>query len=70
MVEASELKTGETMKLITRFELASNSTNELHVLRGDALKVFNLAARGTQERRDALLSLTNLYSEIASRPAP
>lgn len=56
------------MKLITRFELASKSTSELHALRRDALNTFNRAARGTQERRNALLSLTNLDTELAARP--
>jgi hypothetical protein len=69
MVGASELKE-ETMKLITRFELASKSTGELHALRGEALKAFASAARGTQERRNALASLASLDAEIRSRPMP
>jgi hypothetical protein len=68
MVGASELKE-ETMKLLSRFELASKPISELHALRREALKDFNAAARGTQERRDALASLTNLDAEIAARPA-
>jgi hypothetical protein len=68
MVGASELKE-ETMKLLTRFELASKSTGELHALHREALKVFNAAARGTQERRDVLEMLANLETEIQSRPA-
>jgi len=58
MVGASELNE-ETKKLITRFELASKSISELHALRRDALNAFAAAARGTQERRDALGSLNN-----------
>lgn len=69
MVGVSELKE-EAMKLITRFELASKSTGELHALHRDALKAFNAAARGTQERRDALTSLANIEAELRSRPAP
>lgn len=69
MVGASELKE-ETMKLITRFELASKRTSELHALHCEALKAFAAAARGTQERRDALASLANLEAEIHSRPEP
>jgi hypothetical protein len=69
MVGASELKE-ETMKLITRFELASKRTSELHALHREALKVFNRAARGTQERRDALASISNLEAEIRARPEP
>jgi hypothetical protein len=68
-VGASELKE-ETMKLITRFELASKSIGELHALHREALKAFAAAARGTQERRDALVSVANLESEIRSRPEP
>jgi hypothetical protein len=69
MVGASELKE-ETMKLITRFELASKRTSELHTLHRVALIAFNSAARGTQARRDALASITNLEAEIRSRPEP
>jgi hypothetical protein len=57
------------MKLLTRFELASKSTDELHALHRNALKAFNAAARGTQERRDALATIANLEAEIAARPA-
>jgi hypothetical protein len=60
----------ETMKLLTRFELASKSTGELHALHREALKAFSRAARGTQERSDALATLANLEAEIASRTAP
>jgi len=56
------------MKLLTRFELASKSTGELHALHRDALSAFTAAARGTQERRDALASLANLEVELQSRP--
>lgn len=69
MVGASELKE-ETMKLITRFELASKPISELHALHREALNAFAHAARGTQKRRDALASLTNLETEIRSRPGP
>lgn len=55
------------MKLITRFELASKRTSELHALHRDALKAFNAAARGTRERREALASLASLEAEIRSR---
>lgn len=58
------------MKLLTRFELASKSTGELHALHRDALNAFNAAARGTQERRDALATLDILEAEVRSRPAP
>jgi hypothetical protein len=58
------------MKLLTRFELASKSTSELHALHREALKAFNAAARGTQEYRDALATLTNLDYEINARTPP
>lgn len=57
------------MKLLTRFELASKSTSELHALHTDALEAFYAASRGSQERRDALASLTNLEAEIRLRLA-
>jgi len=66
MVGASEL-TEEMMKLITRFELASKRTSELHALHREALIAFTAAARGTQGRRDALATLVNLEAEIAAR---
>lgn len=69
MIGASELKE-ETMKLITRFELASKPISELHALHQQALKAFAVAARGTQERRNILASLTNLEAEIRARPEP
>lgn len=69
MVGASELKE-ETMKLITRFELASKSITELHALHREALKAFARATRGTQERRDAFVSLENVEAEIRCRPEP
>jgi hypothetical protein len=58
------------MKLLTRFELASKSTGELHALHRDALNAFNAAARGTQDRRDTLATLANLEAEIRARPEP
>lgn len=56
------------MKLITRFELASRSTNELRRLLRD---VFNELARSkpdTAQRRNALASLETIRAELASRP--
>jgi hypothetical protein len=57
----------ETMKLITRFGLASKSITELHVLHREALKAFNASARGTPERCAALATLANIEGEIAAR---
>lgn len=67
VVGASEL-TEETMKLITRFELASTRTGDLYALRRD---VFNNLVRSkpeSPERRNALASLENIDAEIAVRP--
>lgn len=55
------------MKLLTRFELASKRTSELHALHSEALKAFNRCARETQERRDALVSLSNIEAELRGR---
>lgn len=66
MVGASELKE-ETMKLLSRFELASKPISELHALHREALKAFARAARGTQERRDALATIANIEGAIAAR---
>lgn len=66
MVGASDLKE-ETMKLTNRFELASKPISELHALHREALEAFACAARGTQERRQALATLENLEAEIRSR---
>ncbi len=55
------------MKLITRFELASRSTNELHSLYRD---IFNALCRfrpHSTEQRTCLASLKNLEDEIKSR---
>ena len=64
MVGASQLKE-ETLKLITRFELASKPKRELYALYREALKAFAATARGTPTRRDALTSLENLEVEGA-----
>lgn len=41
------------MKIITRFDLASKSTSELHALHRDALKAFTAAARQARASRRA-----------------
>ena len=59
------------MRLITRFELAAKSKNELYGLHR---KVFNELAKSkprTLERVNALASLENIEHELASRaPCP
>ena len=55
------------MRLITRFELATRTTSELHLLHRD---IFNRLARtgeNTAERRNALASLENIQQELAHR---
>lgn len=55
------------MKLITRFELASRSTNEL---KGLYRKIFNDLVQSRSdsvERRSCLASLENLQAEINAR---
>lgn len=55
------------MKLVTRFEAASRSTEQLHVLFREAFNAFSVARRGSQERQDALASLENIEAELVSR---
>jgi hypothetical protein len=53
------------MRLITRFELATRSSDELHRLYRD---IFNRLARtdaNTPSRRNALASLENIQRELA-----
>jgi hypothetical protein len=57
-----------TMRLITRFDAASRSTPELLALHTEALRAFATAARGSQERSNALASLHNIECELATRP--
>ena len=55
------------MILITRFELAAKSENELYDL---LREVFNELARSdldTHQRRNALASIENIQREIGSR---
>lgn len=60
-------QTEETMKLITRFELASRSTNELFALQRDALNALCRCRPHSAEQRTCLASLANLEAEINSR---
>ncbi len=59
------------MRLITRFELAAKSKNDLYGLHR---KIFNELAKSkprTLERVNALASLENIENELASRaPCP
>lgn len=55
------------MKLITRFELASRSANELHTLYRETFNALACSAPHSAEQRTCLASLANLEDEINSR---
>lgn len=55
------------MKLITRFELASKSTLELHALYREVFNALVRSGRETAERRNCLASLENIQREINER---
>lgn len=59
------------MKLVTRFELAAKSENELHGLLRDAFNELARSEFGSHERRNSLASIENIQNELASRaPCP
>ena len=55
------------MKLITRFELASRSPNELHTLYRDTFNELCRCKPHSAEQCTCLASLANLEAEINSR---
>jgi len=55
------------MTLVSRFEAASRSTAELHGLLAEAFNAFAAAPRGSQQRRDAIQSMRNIETELATR---
>ena len=55
------------MKLITRFELAAKSENELHGLLREAFNELAKSGFGSYERRNALASIENIQNELALR---
>ena len=55
------------MKLITRFELASRSTSELHALYRDTFNALCRCRPHSAEQRTCLASLANLENEINAR---
>jgi hypothetical protein len=57
------------MKLITRFELATRSTDELRGLIRDLFNQLARSAPESTERRNALASLENVQAELAHRYA-
>lgn len=60
----------ETMKLITRSELASLSIGELSGLYRETFNALVRSERGSHERRNALASLENIEREMRARLEP
>jgi hypothetical protein len=56
------------MKLVSRFEAATRSTDELHGLLREAQLAFAAAPRSSQKRREVLDSIRNIENELAVRP--
>ncbi len=55
------------MILVTRFELAAKNENELHVYLRNAFNELAMSNPHTHQRRNALASIDNIKSELASR---
>jgi hypothetical protein len=55
------------MKLITRFELATRSTQDLNALYRDVFNALVRTAPGTRERLICLASLENISGELRDR---
>jgi hypothetical protein len=55
------------MKLVSRFEAATLSAAELYGLRKEAFFAFTAAPRGSQEQREALVTMRNIEDELATR---
>ena len=55
------------MKLVTRFEVAAENGNELHVLLKEAFNVLAGNEPDSHQRRYALASIENIQNELASR---
>lgn len=55
------------MRLITRFELASKSTNELHALYRETFNALVRSDPDTAERRNTIASLENIEAELTAR---
>lgn len=66
MVGAS-LKEEDQMKLMTQFEAARRTSAELHSFYREAFNALATAPRGSEDRRNAMASLTNIERELASR---
>ena len=55
------------MKLLTRFELAEKSKDELHILLRESFNELAKSNTNTHERRNALASIENIQNELGSR---
>ena len=55
------------MKLVTRFELASMPTRELHALYSRIFNALSGFSQESQERMNALGSLENIRNELGCR---
>lgn len=55
------------MKLITRFELAAKSKNELHAILREAFNELARSEYGTYQRNNALASIENIQNELSLR---
>lgn len=55
------------MRLITRFELAAKSTNELYGLHRKVLNKLAMSEPDTSQRRNAFASIKNIENELASK---
>jgi hypothetical protein len=68
VVGASQEKEETTMKLITRFELATHSTSELHVIYREVFNALVRSDPASDARRIFLASLENILAEMRGRP--
>jgi len=55
------------MKLVSRFELAAKSENELRGLLREAFNELAKSELGSHERRNALASIENIQNEITEK---
>jgi len=55
------------MKLVTKFELAAKSENELRKLLREAFNELAKSKFGSHERRNALASIENIQNEITEK---
>jgi hypothetical protein len=56
------------VRLVTRFELANRSTQELRALYREMVDAATRAPSGSADKRNALASLDTIASELGRRP--